>query len=124
MAPTERASPVRRKSRKPRRQNVAQLAERFYGRSLDAAERVELQEAADVHGLDEEIAVLRLRLRQAVDGHPDDLQLMLRGIDMLVKAVSAKYKMSRPAAEDLADSIAAVVRGVGVQLMPERFADD
>ena len=42
------------------------LAREFYATALDAAERVELDRAAGVDGLDGEIAVLRVKLRQAL----------------------------------------------------------
>jgi hypothetical protein len=39
-----------------------------------------------------------------------------------VKAVSARYRLSKEAEEDLAGHIAGVLRGVGGQLVPEAFA--
>jgi len=106
-----------RKSKPAQRQ--AKLAREFYGSALDAAERIELEAASEVEGLDEEIAVLRMKLREALAKRPDDLQLMLRGMDLLVKAVSARYRLSPEAGEDLADNMANVVRSVGGLLMPE-----
>jgi hypothetical protein len=122
MPTAERAKPEAKRAAK-RRGSSARLARAFYAGAVDAAQRIELEEAAGLEGLDEEIALLRVKLREAVEKRPEDLALMLRGIDMLVKAVATRYKMSKPATEDLADSIAGVIKGVGVQLMPERFAD-
>ena len=60
--------------RPPRRpQPEAQLAQDFYGSALDAAERVELEAASDIDGLDREIAVLRLKLREVLSERPEDL---------------------------------------------------
>lgn len=112
--------PPERRRPSPRR---SKLARDFYGSALDAAERIELEAASEVEGLDEEIAVLRMKLREALSKRPQDVQLMLRGIELLVKAVAARYRLSKEAEEDLAGSIAGVVRGVGAQLMPEAFAD-
>ncbi len=98
------------------------IADDFYGSALKAAEQIELKEAAGVEGLDEEIAVLRLKLRGALAERPDDLALMLRGIDLLVKAVSAHYRLSKEAEDDLAGNLAGLLNGVGGQLMPELFA--
>ena len=57
-------------SRKPERRRPAprrsKLARDFYGSALDAAERIELEAASEVEGLDEEIAVLRMKLREAL----------------------------------------------------------
>ncbi len=99
------------------------IARDFYGKALDAAERIELEEASDVEGLDGEIALLRMRLREALSEKPEDLQLMLRGIGLLVKAVSARYRLSKQAEEQLSDSLAGVIRGVGGLIMPEAFPD-
>ncbi len=93
----------------------------FYESALVEAERDLLQDARKIDGLDEEIAVLRVKLRSAVKKRPDDLPLMLRGIGLLVKAVSARYRLSKQAEDDLADSLAGVIRGVGGILMPEIF---
>ena len=108
--------PVRRRSARR-----AKLAREFYGSALDAAERIELEAASDVEGLDEEIALLRMKLRAVVSERPGDMPLMLRGIELLVKAVSARHRLSKQAEEDLAESIAGVVRGVGGLLLPGAF---
>ncbi len=97
------------------------VAEDFYGSALNEAERVALQHAENIEGLDDEIAVLRVKLRTALNKNKQNLPLMLRGIDLLVKAVSARYRLSKKAEADLSDSLAGVVRGVGGLLMPELF---
>ena len=57
----------RRRSDSPRRAHRREkLAEDFYGSALDAAEQIELEAASDVEGLDREIALLRMKLREAV----------------------------------------------------------
>ena len=114
------AGPKRAPSRPPTRRS---LARGFYGDALDDAERVALDAAGDINGLDEEIALLRTKLRRALEERPQDLKLMLKGIELLVKAVSARYRLSKEAKQDLSESIAGVLRGIGGVLCPERFAD-
>lgn len=115
----------RRKSDSPRRaQRREKLARDFYGSALDAAEQIELEAASDVEGLDREIALLRMKLREAVSERPEDLELMLRGMTTLVNAVSARFRLSKRAEEELSESIAGVVRGVGGLLSPESFQDE
>ncbi|MEX0785121.1 MAG: hypothetical protein WD939_00645 [Dehalococcoidia bacterium] len=111
-------------TRQPARKRTPRAAKAFYGKALNAAEQIELEEAAEVQGLDQEIAILRVRLREILSVKPSDLQLMMRGLELLVKAVSARYRLSKEAEEDLAGHIAGVIRGVGGQLMPEAFADE
>ena len=96
----------------------------FYESAMDEAERDLLQDARKIEGLDEEIAVLRVKLRSAVKKRPANLPLMFRGIGLLVKAVSARYRLSKQSEADLADSLDRVIRGAGGVLMPEIFASE
>ena len=94
----------------------------FYKQALGEAERADLPVAIEIEGVDEEIAVLRLRLRTAMTEHPDDLTLMFKGIDLLAKAVATRYRLSKRAERDLAGSLANVVRGLG-DVWPEEPSD-
>jgi hypothetical protein len=97
-------------------------AEGFYQESLTEAEKWEW--AREMEGLDEEVALLRVRLKEALEERPGDMQLIAKGIDLLVKAVAAKYRLSPKAQRDLSDSIAGVVQGIGTALYPEGFPYD
>ncbi|MCJ7511226.1 MAG: hypothetical protein MUP14_10145 [Dehalococcoidia bacterium] len=97
-------------------------AEGFYQEALSEAERWEW--ARQMEGLDEEIALLRVRLKEALEERPEDMQLVAKGVDLLVKAVAAKYRLSPKAQRELSDSIAGVVRGIGAVLYPEGFPHD
>jgi hypothetical protein len=103
-----------------RRQDI----QTFYEKALSEAERLDLPEARQMEGLDEEIAVMRVRLKQALRERPEDMQLISRGLNLLVKAVAAKYRLSPKARKDLLDSIAGVVEGIGTVLYPEGFSPD
>jgi hypothetical protein len=91
----------------------------FYRAALTEAEKWE--RARQMEGLDEEVALLRVRLKEALEERPQDMQLIAKGIDLLVKAVTAKYRLSPKAQRELSDSIAGVVRGIGTALYPEGF---
>ena len=93
----------------------------FYDRALTEAERLLLPEARELEGLDEEIALLRVRLNTALQERPQDLPVLLRGIELLVKAVAARYRLSRKAEGDLYQSAVGVLRGIGGVIWPEAF---
>lgn len=95
------------------RRTRATQPKRFYEEALTEAEREDLPAALALEGVEDEIAMLRLRLRTAVAEHPEDLQLMFRGIDLLAKTVATRYRLSKRAERDLATSLANVVRSVG-----------
>ncbi len=94
----------------------------FYQEALSEAEKWD--RARQMEGLDEEVALLRVRLKEAVEERPQDMQLIAKGVDLLVKAVAARYRLSPKAQRELSDSIAGVVRGVGTALYPEGFPHD
>ena len=93
----------------------------FYNEALSQAEKVRLSRAKQIQGLDEEIALLRVRLGRLAEEQPENLELLIKGIGMLVRAVSTKYKLSHKAEEDLYQSLLGVLRGVGSVLLPEGF---
>lgn len=84
-------------------------AHSFYAKALSQAESAVLQEAMQVSGLDQEIALMRLRLLQALEEHPEDIELMLRGAALLSRMVATKYGLTRT---DEADMLAAIDRAV------------
>jgi hypothetical protein len=90
----------------------------FYGSSLTEAERVDLRKAGELKNLEEEIAVLRVRLKTALKDHPEDYALLVRGIGMLVRAVAAQYRLSPRSSKDLSESLAAVLTRFGDIIMP------
>ncbi len=95
----------------------------FYGSALDAAHQTTLKYAANVEGLDREIALLRLKLRGSIEQRPEDFQLMIRGMELLAKLLSARYRLSKKAEKDIASSAANLLRGLAVQLFPESRDD-
>ena len=91
----------------------------FYdGECLTEAERLELPKAEEVEGLGDEIAVLRVRLKTALDKRPEDYALLVRGIGMLTRAVSTEYRLSPRASKDLSDNLAAVLNRFGDLIVP------
>ena len=84
----------------------------FYGRVVDEAE---LREALEIHGLDLEVAVLRIKLRNHIHEHPEDQALLLKSMESLVRAVSTRYRISEKRTNDLASALASVVDAVSGQ---------
>ena len=88
----------------------------FYAQALSEAERVLIPEARELEGLDEEIALLRVKLSTALAEHPDNMPLMMRGVELLVKAVAAKYRLSKKSQDNLAEAIEGVLKEIGGSL--------
>lgn len=111
-----------KKARKPRSKPAGPAAPTgFYAQALSEAEQIQLSEAKQLEGLEEEIALLRLRLSQLLAEHPERTDLLLKGVKTLVRAVAAQYRLSRKAEGDLSESVLGVLRGIGGVMFPEGF---
>ncbi len=93
-------------------------ARNFYRQALDQAERPDLERAQEIEGLDDEIALMRVRLKRAVEEHPQDVQLLVKGLDILMRAVGARYRLSPKSRKDLTENLAATLNSLGDQLLP------
>jgi hypothetical protein len=55
-----------------------------------------------------------------MEEHPQDVQLLVKGLDILVRAVGARYRLSPKSRKDLADNLAATLNSLGDQLLPPK----
>ncbi|MEK7847976.1 MAG: hypothetical protein AAB270_03525 [Chloroflexota bacterium] len=97
----------------------AETPEDFYSGVLTQADSLLMDRARRLEGLDEEVALLRVKLREALARCPEDYSLLLKLSAMLVRAASARYRLSTKAEEDLYQSVLGVLKGVGGVLFPE-----
>ncbi len=89
----------------------------FYAASISASAEI-MERAAKVEGIDQEITLLRAALKQVFDERPRDMELMLKGVRLLVQAVTARYRMSPQRAEELGASLEAATRAIRDQFLP------
>ena len=85
----------------------------FYEQALTSAEKADLETAREVQGLDEEIAVLRLRLRRAIEEQPENFGLMLRGIDILARLVARRYRLPQEPADEIQAAMYGLLESLG-----------
>ncbi len=88
----------------------------FYSRSLDEAERLEMEEASYVEGIDQEIALIRIRLRRLVEQHPDQISLHLEAANAIARLLRTRYQISKEQKKSLKDAIAKVLTEVAAPL--------
>jgi hypothetical protein len=85
----------------------------LYLDALSKAEQIVFAHALEIEGLEEEIAILRTKLHTAMDEKPEDYELMMKGISLLIRAVATRHRLSKQSAGDLANSLSAVIEQVG-----------
>jgi len=88
----------------------------FYSRALTEAEQVELDEASCVEGLDQEIALLRVKLRELAENEPERIDLHLEAANTIARLVRTRYQITSEQKRSLKDAIAKVLTEVAVPL--------
>jgi hypothetical protein len=88
----------------------------FYSKVLDEAEKISLEEARNIEGLDEEIAMLRVRLRKLIEKDPDRIDLHLKMTAAIARLVGVRYNISKEQKKSLRDAITKVITDIAVPL--------
>ncbi|HEU65784.1 MAG TPA: hypothetical protein ENN57_03850 [Chloroflexi bacterium] len=88
----------------------------FYGRALDEAEKLELEEASQIEGIDEEIALLRLKLRELLEEQPERIDLHFEAANIIARLVRTRYQITREQKKSLKEAIQKVLTEVAVPL--------
>ena len=89
---------------------------RFYERALSAADRAALDDARDVEGLDEEVALLRLQIRELIATEEPDARLVQGAMRLLMQTLIAQQRLSGRQAEGLGDAAARLLEEFGAAL--------
>jgi hypothetical protein len=100
--------------------NVSGTRKLFYSSVVDEAELIG---ALEIEGIDEELALLRIQLKNLVHERKDDLPLVLKGFDLLARTAAVRYRMSAKSRDELAQSLGDTIMHIAGQLFPERCAD-
>jgi hypothetical protein len=88
----------------------------FYNRPLDEAEKLELLEASHVEGIDEEIALLRVKLRELLAEQPERIDLHFEAANIIARLVRIRYQINKEQKKPLKEAIQKVLTEVAVPL--------
>ena len=88
----------------------------FYARVLDEAERLDFEMAAGVDGIDDEIALLRLKIKSLLEKDPENIKRLAEATTTLSRLVMARYKMGSAHKKALASAIGTVLKDLAVPL--------
>jgi hypothetical protein len=102
------SSTVKGKGKKPKQS--------FYSKALDEAEGLDFELAQDVDGIDDEIALLRLKIKSLLERDPDNIKLIMEATDALSRLVMARYKMGSAHKKALVNAIGGVLKDLAVPL--------
>jgi hypothetical protein len=88
----------------------------FYSQALNEAEKLELEEARSIDGIDEEIAILRVKLRELIVAEPERLDLHLKLATTIARLVTTRYNISKEQKKSLKEAITRVLTEIAVPL--------
>ena len=88
----------------------------FYSKVLDEAEQLDLELATGVEGIDDEIALLRVKIKSILAHDPDNVKLIMQATNALARLVKTKYNISKKDKKGLKEAIANVLRDIAFPL--------
>ncbi len=88
----------------------------FYSKVLDKAEQLDFQLATGVEGIDDEIALLRVKIKSLLERDPENIKLIMRATNALERLITTRYKITKEQRKGLKEAIANVLRDVALPL--------
>ena len=88
----------------------------FYSQALDEAEKLELEEASHIEGIDEEIALLRVKLRKLLEEQPERIDLHFEAANIIARLVRTRYQITKEQKKSLKEAIQKVLTEIAVPL--------
>lgn len=83
---------------------MTRRARSFYARAMSAADRDDLEDAREVEGLDDEVALLRVQIRRLIADDEPDARVVQGAMRLLVQALIAQQRLSGRQAEGLGNA--------------------
>ena len=88
----------------------------FYSKVLDEVEKLDFELAAGVEGIDDEIALLRVKIKSLLEHDPENVKLIMQATNTLASLVKTRYKISKEDRKGLKEAIGNVLKEVAVPL--------
>ena len=88
----------------------------FYSKVLDEAERLDFELATGVEGIDDEIALLRVKIKSLLERDPENIKLIMQASNTLARLIRTRYKISKEDKKGLKEAIGNVLRDVALPL--------
>ena len=88
----------------------------FYSKVLDEAEQLDFELATGVEGIDDEIALLRVKIKSILENDPENIKLIMQATNALARLVKTRYNITKEQKKGLKEAIGNVLRDVALPL--------
>ena len=96
--------------------NLNALNQGFYARVLDEAEMLAMEAASGVDGIDDEIALLRVKIKTVLERDPENIKLIMQATNTLARLVKTRYNITSEQGKGLKVAMGNVLREIGVPI--------
>lgn len=84
----------------------------FYSNVLDEAQKASYEQAICVEGLDQEIALIRVKIKSIIEHDPDNSKLIIQAITTLARLLRTKYNIGKKDKKGTLEAIGNVLRDI------------
>jgi hypothetical protein len=102
--------------RRPRNSYHRDSQHSWRPRKCYGSRRKKLEKASHVEGIDEEIALLRVKLRELVEEQPERTDLHFEAANIIARLVKTRYQITKEQKKSLKEAIHKVLTEVAVPL--------
>jgi len=88
----------------------------FYSKVLNEAEQLDLELASGVEGIDDEIALLRVKIKSLIVHDPENIKLIMQATNTLARLIKTRYNISKEQKKGLKEAIGNVLRDIALPL--------
>ena len=88
----------------------------FYAKVLDEAEQLDFEIAAGVDGFDDEINLLRVKIKSLLENDPENIRLLMQATSTLARLIKARYSISKEQRQGLKEAIENVIKEIAIPL--------
>jgi hypothetical protein len=88
----------------------------FYAKVLDEAEQLDFELASGVAGIDDEITLLRVKIKSLLEDEPENVRLIVQMTNALERLVRTRYSITKEQRKGLKEAIGNVLRDVALPL--------
>jgi len=88
----------------------------FYSKVLDEAEQLDFELASGVEGIDDEIALLRVKIKSILSNDPENIKLIMQATNAVARLIKTRYNITKDQRKGLKEAISNVLRDVALPL--------
>jgi len=88
----------------------------FYSNRLDEQQQADFEAAVNVEGVDQEIALLRIKIKRLLERDPENVALIVKATNTLARLMMTRFNIRKEDKQGLKEAITSVLRDIALPL--------